>query len=131
MVQRGAVVSKKGSTWRAGVNTSVNRASEVAVAANTRGQPDAWSGFAGRGWPNRRLWSFADGFRGVQAANLCSEGFSVFMIDSFEARPQSSKSISVTTGDGIWGKLEQQADLLESVTMPDLEDDDLALFLRE
>jgi hypothetical protein len=102
MVQRGVVVSKKGSTGCAGLNMRVKRASEVAVAARRRGQCAARSGFGDRGWWNRRLRSFADGCRGVQRANFCSEGFKVLIFGSFQARLEFGESITVPTGDGIW-----------------------------
>jgi hypothetical protein len=131
MGQRGAAESKMGSTWRVGLKAMVKRATVVAEAARSRGQWGAGRGDRGGERWNRRSWSFAEGGRGIQAANFCSEGFGLFMVDSLELGLKPGKSIAVTTSNGIWRNTEVQADLLESMLVPDFKDDHFALFSGE
>jgi hypothetical protein len=106
----------------------VNSASEVAVAASKRGQRNARLRVTGVGGWNKRSWIFAEGGRGIQFAKRCSDGFGVFMIDAFEGGFEPGDAVAITAGDGIGRHGEELPYLLKGVSVPDLEDDDLALF---
>src|SRR5437867_7426233 len=83
----------------------------------------------------RKIWALRlrEGARGVQVRKRASNSFISFSFIrlSLQAGPQFLQAITVPPCGGIGRNLEQLADLLESVIVPDFQHDHLALFLRQ
>src|SRR5260370_33844236 len=75
--------------------------------------------------------TLGEGQRGAHERKSVSSSFISFIIVSFQAVFQFLQPIAVPAGGRIRGDFEDLPDLLESVFVPDLEDDHLALLARQ
>ena len=81
--------------------------------------------------PNNRSSIFGDGWRGVQERNWASKGFSSFMQCSFQTGPEFVQAVTISSCRRVRRHFQQFSDFFESVLLPELEHDDLALGHRQ
>ena len=107
---------------------------QAAVAGASQLKRNAGSASAVAGLLAKILRSSpAEGRRGVHESNSFSNALDSFISIiawSFQERSQFLQPVAVTARRGVRRDVQQLADLFKSVLMPELQHDDLALFLR-
>src|SRR5437867_9274337 len=108
-----------------------NMTSRHTVAGASQPRLMSRSRRAAAGREKRRALSPGEGRRGVQERNGVSQEFQSFIGLSFQTSPQFLQAVTVTASHGIRGKLQQLAQLVEGVLVPDFQNDHFALFARQ
>jgi hypothetical protein len=78
------------------------------------------AGAAEDGWANSCRSSFADGRRGCHERNPISNSFISVICCSFQAGLEFLQAIAITARGGVGRNIEQLADLLERMLVPNL-----------